>query len=1057
MPPVLLLSLAIFAPAVVGAATLALPRRAMSLRVLLCVLAPVASLVLLALLVRTAGVGAEIASVEWMPAFRLNLDLHADALSLFFALLVAAVGVPIAVYARAYFGPDPDDLYRFYPSLHLFMTAMLGLVLSDNFLLLLLFWELTSISSFLLIGWERDDQIAVKNALQAFVITNAGGLALMAAFVLLGIGTGAWSFSELRASIEAGRFAANGFVVSGFVLVFVGAAAKSAQWPVHFWLPGAMAAPTPVSAYLHSATMVKAGVYLIGRCWPLLAALSVWPRLIIPIGALTMVLGAYVALRKSDLKQIFAYSTVSQLGLLMTMYGLGGLTYQGEPNLLWDVTQILNHALYKAPLFILAGAIGHAIHTRELPMMRGLVRRGGQQGIMAALLIAAAYALAALPFTLSFTAKEFFFYQIYHAFGAMPDTVVYLLMAAGVATGMFNVAIFVRLARVLLDRPEESPHERSIPPALEHPAQFVAHHDGVVDESPSSEDVDVDVHERGFWRSMLWAPAALLVAFQFISGIVPGAHARLFGWLERPASLNYTFDAVSTFPMTWDVFAHPGVPLYMSGVAIVLGLLLGFAPVFRSVIGDLHERLFPAFYRLAVDGGAAVFAVFQTGYFRTYALAYALAMVLVVAAAMWRVPGYLQLGEHPLGAGDTFAGLLLAGLMCAAALLLALVRNRAGRVLVLGVAGVAATGLFYMYRAPDLALTQISIEVVSLILFLLVLALLPDVNLRMHSLVAPRVVVALLVGVTMALLTLTATTGHRPPRVLGGADGTPFVTLGNYFLRNSYVGRDTIDVRPSLLEQDGLVDRGPSHPDSFGTHPRNYLSHTSSAVIAAHEGVQVHKGGGGANVVNVILVDFRGFDTLGEITVLSIAALGVWTLLRRHRGAAHAVDAEAAGQGAELDVHPVVDASFPMATTILLQAAKLLVPLALLVSTYIFFKGHQTPGGGFVGGLVAAVALILYRMCAGGEALRRLLPVRERTLIAAGLFLAAGTGTLALLLGLPFLTSNNGYLPLPGGERFHWASVAVFDAGVFLVVVGVTVGMIDALSREIELERTPRA
>ena len=1049
MSPTLLVSIAIFAPAALGLAGMLVPRRQMGARVALAALGPVVALVALGVTQWRYGLDAGAFGAAWMPALHLDLVLHADRLGMFFALLVASTGFLVVVYARAYFGPDADSLYRFYPSLMLFMTAMLGLVLADNFMLLLLFWELTSISSFLLIGWERDDRAAVRNALQAFVITNAGGLALMGAFVLLGLGTGAWGFSELRASAGGGRFTPNGFVVGGFVLVFVGAAAKSAQWPVHFWLPGAMAAPTPVSAYLHSATMVKAGVYLIGRCWPVLATLPAWPRLIIPFGAVTMVLGAYVALRKSDLKQIFAYSTVSQLGLLMTMYGLGGLAYRGEPNLLWDVTQILNHALYKAPLFILAGAIGHVIHTRELPVMRGLIRRGGQQAVMAAVLIAAAYALAALPLTLSFTAKEFFFYQIYHAFGALPDAAVYLLMTAGVATGAINVAIFVRLARVLCDRAEEPPHHESVPPSVERPANFVAHQQGVVDETPPTEDVDVDVHERGVWPAMLWVPAAVLVAFQFIPGVIPGAHARLFGWLERPEGLNDAFDEVGKFPMTWDAFLHPGVPLYMSLAAIVLGVLLGLAPVGRRVIRDHHERLFPAFYRLVVDGGAAVFSVFQTGYFRTYTMLYALAVVALFGAAVWRVPGYVALGDEPILARGALAGLLLAGLMCAAAVLLTVVRHRAGRVLVLGVAGVAATGMFYVYRAPDLALTQASIEVVSLILFLLVLALLPEATLRRRSLVAPRAVLAVLVGATMALLTLAATTGDRPPR--GGADGTPVAALGEYFLRNSYAGRDTLGVDPSTLPP-GVVDRGPEHPESFNTHPSE---HPGDGKHLA-EGASVHKGGGGANVVNVILVDFRGFDTLGEITVLALAALGVWTLLRRHRGAPRAAEAEAAGQGAELDVRQAAaDPGFPMATTILLQTAKLLVPLALLVSVYIFFKGHQAPGGGFVGGLVAAVALILYRMCAGGDALRRLLPVRERTLIAGGLSLAAATGAAALLAGLPFLTSNNGYLPLPGGDAFHWATVAAFDAGVFLVVVGVTVGMIDALSREIELERTP--
>jgi multicomponent K+:H+ antiporter subunit A len=920
---------------------------------------------------------------------------------------------------------------------------MLGIVLSDNFFLLLLFWELTSISSFLLIGWERDDDVAVRNAMQAFIITNAGGLCLMAAFVLLGMDTGAWSFTELALWIAAGGVPTTGFIAAGFILVFCGAAAKSAQWPVHVWLPGAMAAPTPVSAYLHSATMVKAGIYLVGQFWPLLSALAIWPRLIIPVGAFTMVLGAYVALRKSDLKQIFAYSTISQLGLLMTMYGLGGLTYHGEPNLLWDITQILNHALYKAPLFILAGAIGHAIHTRELPMMRGLIRRGGSQAIMGSLLIAAAYALAALPLTLSFTAKELFFYQVYHAFGSLPEAAVWLLIVAAVATGMFNVAIFVRITRVLFGRPDPRPHSDDLPPAMDQPAAYVAHQRRAVDEGPSTEDIDIDPHDRGFWPVMLWLPAAVLIAVQFISGIVPGAHTRLFGWLERPEGLNYTFQTLDDFPMTWDLLAHPGLPLYMSLAAIALGLVLGLAPVLTRVVNDIHEWLFPAFYKLAVEGGSRVFRVFQTGYFRTYITLYALAFIALFIWTSQNVHDYLRLDLHTAELGDRrmLTGYLLAGLMCAAAVLMTIVRHRAGRVLVLGVAGVAATALFYLYQAPDLALTQVSIEVVSLILFLLVLALLPQERLRVRTLVAPRILLAIVSGSVMAMLTLAATTGERPQRIVGGAGGEPVATLGDYFLRNSAVGRDTLAVDAAAFGE-GVVDRGPDHPTSFGTHPIDAIERSAPAGTGAT--ANLHKGGGGANVVNVILVDFRGFDTIGEITVLALAALGVWTLFRRRPEDAAAPVPEPRGPAG---------IRFPMTTIILLQAGKLLVPLALLVSAYIFFKGHQTPGGGFVGGLVASVALILYRMCSGGEALQRLIRVRERTLISVGLLLAAGTGAGALVAGLPFLTSNNGYLPLPGEAAFHWATVMFFDAGVFLVVVGVTVGMIDALSGQIERAR----
>ncbi|HLL87891.1 MAG TPA: hydrogen gas-evolving membrane-bound hydrogenase subunit E [Tepidisphaeraceae bacterium] len=1020
MTPTALVSLAVFAPALLGAAGLALPRRTVGTRVALSVLAPVVSLVCLGLFVSQHGLTAGPFGAAWMSELQLDFTFNPDRLGTFFALLVAGIGLLITLYARAYFGPDPDSLYRFYPSLLLFMTAMLGLVLADNFMLLLLFWELTSISSFLLIGWERDDAAAVKKALQAFVVTGAGGLALMGGLILLGVHTGAWSLSALGdVAIRP-----DAVTTAAFLMIFGGAAAKSAQWPLHFWLPGAMAAPTPVSAYLHSATMVKAGVYLLGRLWPALAVLPAWPVVLVTIGAVTMVLGAYVGLRKSDLKQIFAYTTVSQLGLFVCTYGLAAFQWEGRPNLIWDVTQILNHAAYKAPLFMIAGAIGHVVHTRELPELRGLARAGGSKTVMAVILLLAAYAMASGPLTLGFAAKEFFFYGVYHAYGATRQPALLALIAAGVVTGMLQVAIFVRLARVLLASRAAVP--------LPH----LAHHDAASEEHSLKHAADEcdgtaphghpqhthDAHDAPFWSAMLWLPALLVVTVQYVGGVAPWITESLV----RPFEANPNhFKAI---PSLAYLLTHPGVPLYMSLAGVVLGLTLGLGPVLRQTIVDPHDKLFPAFYAIATRGGGRVFGLVQTGHVRTYVGVTLCALVGVVAwATDWRSLRWPDVAiESPAA---LLLGFLMTGFILTTAVLMPLVRERASRILVLGTTGFAATGVYYVYRAPDLALTQISIEIVSLVLFLLVLGLLPKTAAEPRATrTLPRLAIAAAVGATMFWLTLTAAVATRPTMPYRTADGRPFAHLGDFFLRNSYHGVDTVGR---------------------------------------------HSGGGGSNVVNVILVDFRGFDTLGEITVLGIAALGVWTLLRRRSHRHHGTHAlkrnvsddrhgsldrlphtagAASDAGDERSPPTGPGGGRDMSTIILRTAAKLLVPLSLIFAVFIYFKGHQTPGGGFVAGLVLAVALIVHRMSHGRASLRHLLRVRERTLIAAGLGCAAAAAAGPLLVGLPLLTSAHGYLPLPGtdGEKFAWASVLLFDLGVVLVVLGVCLGMINALTEELE-------
>ena len=864
MNPVGLLVLAVFTPVLCGAVSLLLPRTALGARVALAATGPVAAMVILTRFCSFDEQGnfesVGILAAQWMPALQLNLQFNPDQLGLFFALLVCSIGLLVVLYARAYFGPDGDSLYRFYPTLLLFMTAMLGVALADNYMLLLLFWEMTSISSFLLIGWERDDSHAVKLAMQAFVTTAAGGLAMMGGLILLGVSSGHWSFSELYHH----GVSANAVTTTAFVLIFAGAAAKSAQFPLHFWLPGAMAAPTPVSAYLHSATMVKAGVYLVGRLWPIFAvALPIWPKLIVPLGAVTMLYGAFIALQKTDLKKIFAYTTVSQLGLLMCMYGLAAFTYGGHgqevsehgqnvtaaapANLIWDMTQILNHALYKAPLFILAGAIGH-IASRQIDELKGFFYRGKTERIMTIVLLLAAYALAAGPLTVSFTAKEFFFYQIWHAYESTHSPWFFPLIGAGVFTGMFNVAIFIRLARTLLAKPDLSHTEHDT-----HAAHGHGDHG----------------HEAGLWPAFLWIPGAVIVAFQFIGGMVPGAYEALFGWLE-PNKIYFDH-----FPLVWN--AHLGVPLFMSLAAVALGVGLGLAPLLTKTYNDPFDHAYPGFYVLATQRAGVLFRLVQTGHISHYFVFVSLTMVGLflwsIDFQVWNLgqwwPDEAWAEANTDTGTELFHAVLMSALTCLASILLPLVRDRASRVLILGTAGFSVTALYYMYRAPDLALTQISIEIVSLILFLLVLSLLPKEQPPQRVLVIPRIVLAVAVGGVMFWLTLTSSTAVRPKMPYVNHEGQPYAHLGEYFLRNSHHGVDSKHVAAQDVVG-GVVARQPHHE-------------TGSSETINDGQVMLHPGGGGDNVVNVILVDFRGFDTMGEITVLGLAAMGVWTLLRRRR------------------------------------------------------------------------------------------------------------------------------------------------------------------------------
>ena len=795
---------AIGAPVLTGLATMLLPASRKLPRLVLATAGPTASVVLVATHLGRSGVSTAdtpTGSISWVPSLNLDISFLVDGLGAFFALLIAGMGVVVVLYARAYFGHDAASLARFFPTLGFFTSAMLGVVLADHLLLTVLFWEMTSISSFLLIGWDRDDADAGKRAMQAFFTTGLGGLALLGGVLLFGGHTGIWRWSGLIA--EAATRSHDGTVVAAFVLMFVGAATKSAQWPLHDWLPGAMKAPTPVSAYLHSATMVKAGVFLLGRMLPAFGAMAPWLPLLVSIGAVTMLLGAVLALHQDDLKKMFAYTTVGHLGPLVAMYGMGGAsTADGIRTIDWDLTQIASHALYKAPLFLIVGALAHLAGARRLSQLFGLWHRPGTGTRAAALvLLLSGYALASGPGTVSFVAKELFFAATTRASDLHPLLAVVGVMA--IVAAACNVAIFVRLVTTVM-----------------------GHSSGVGNDSDAPV---VSLIQPDRWASMLWAPAAALIALQYLGGLVPSLWNRTFRGIE----VNVHDEAFATgLPLAWEPFLHPGIPLLMTAIAITAGVLLGFSGWMRREIVDVHARIWPATYRGILRGGHRLFHSIQTGHVRHYLAVVFSVLTLCVGWAAWADPAMLR----PPAGMDPFeypAGLLLGAVVCAAAIALPMVTERVVRVLVLGASGFAVVGLYLVYQAPDLALTQLMFEIISVILFLLVLRLLPRPDRRPRIRVLPRLALASVVGISIGWMTLLA--GHAADN---RADDAP--TLGRFFEEHSLEGSELTDGR----------------------------------------------GGEGRNVVNVILVDFRGFDTLGEITVLATAALGVWSMLpgrRRHR------------------------------------------------------------------------------------------------------------------------------------------------------------------------------
>ncbi|MFH1598697.1 MAG: monovalent cation/H+ antiporter subunit A [Pseudomonadota bacterium] len=866
-------------------------------------LAPVAGLVLLALMTPDVMSGEGVRSlVPWIPAMGLDLSLRLDGLAWMFAGLVLGIGALIVLYA-SYYLSENDSMPRFLAFLLLFMGAMLGMVVAGNLILLAVFWELTSISSFLLIGFWSHRQDARDGARMALAITGAGGLALLGGVILLGRITGSYELDVVLAS--GPQILASPLYPYALVLVLLAVFTKSAQFPFQFWLPHAMAAPTPVSAYLHSATMVKAGVFLLARLHPALAGSDLFFYLVSGIGAITLLVGSWHAIFQHDLKGLLAYSTISHLGLITLLFGLST-----PMAVVAGLFHILNHATFKASLFMAAGIIDHETGTRDMRRLGGMLRVLPYTAILA---IIASLAMAGVPLLNGFLSKEMFFTEALEIRGHM--FMRWGIAGAAVLAGAFGVAYSLR---------------------------FV--HDTFFGEGPVR--IEREPHEPPRFMRI---PVEILVILCLAVGVAP---ALTIAPVLHAAAQGVLGENVPNYSLAiWHGF---NTPLMMSLFGLAAGIALYFG--IRKLI-DLYgisydsrgRRLYEWKVAEAVRLAGKLTARLENGSLQRYLL-----LVVLSALALGIVP-FLSSDLVFSGRSQPMPPLawLVWGIgMVATVATVVLHRRRLLALVVMGAVGLAVSLAFVLLSAPDLALTQLLVEMVTIALMLLSLNYLP------------------------------ADSAPEPSRLRRWRDAIIALAAGGGVAALAYA----IITRP--------------------------LDTVASQILALSL-----PEGGGSNVVNVILVDFRGFDTLGEIAVFGIAGLVVHALLRRARMLPE--------RRVEGPPDPLVIPN---------TVARLLLPLALAVSLYLFLRGHNLPGGGFIAGLVLAVPVLLQYVLSGNDYMEQRLGFDYPRVIGLGLMLALLTGVGSWVLGYPYMTSHTDYVALPLLGKLPMASAMVFDIGVYLVV-----------------------
>ncbi|MFJ5964731.1 Na+/H+ antiporter subunit A [Bacillus sp. NPDC093026] len=728
---------------------------------------------------------------EWIPSLGMNFTVYVDGLSLLFALLITGIGALVVLYSIFYLSKEKEQLGSFYTYLFMFMTAMLGVVLSDNMVVLYLFWELTSISSFLLIGYWYKRERSRYGATKSLLITVFGGLSMLGGFILIYLITDSFSIREAVNQLQLIK--ASPYFIPAMLLILLGAFTKSAQFPFYIWLPDAMEAPTPVSSYLHSATMVKAGIYLVARFSPIFAISEVWFWTISIVGLVTSFWGSFHAVRQNDLKAILAFSTVSQLGMMMLMLGVGAAAIHENHTaffgaaILAAIFHLINHATFKGSLFMVAGIIDHETGTRDIRKLGGLMTI---MPITFTITLIGAFSMAGLPPFNGFLSKELFFTSMIRisdisftdvsTWGAIFPAVAWL---ASVFTFIYSMMLVFRTFRgnLRLDQLEKKPHEAPI--------------------------------------GMLIPPiilATLVVTFFFFPNILAYS-------VIEPAISAIIPDAIepgSRFVVKIEAWHGFQPELYMTIGVVVLGTisyltLSKWRPMynvfkakwsFNSIYDRSLTGLEKGSYRLTNS--------YMTGFLRDY-LVYVFGFMIIVLGSVMVYQQAFSFNTRQAAPIGTYEA-ILSFVMVAATITTVFARSRLTAIIALGVMGYTLSLFFVIFRAPDLALTQLIIETISVALFLLCFYHLPKLSLKQKTrrFKVTNLIISLGVGVVVTCLAFASTSQQS------------LDTISTYFIENSY------------------------------------------------------KLAGGNNIVNVILVDFRGFDTLFEITVLAIAALGIYGLLK---------------------------------------------------------------------------------------------------------------------------------------------------------------------------------
>ena len=915
--------------------------------------------------------------IPWISTLRIEFAFRLDALAWIMSLLVLGVGSLVLVYCARYFKKEDPDLGGFGAQLLAFAGAMFGLVVADDLLLMFIFWELTTVLSYLLIGFARTRLAARRSALQALMVTTAGGLAMLVGLLMLGFSAGTYRISailEQGPALVSGPSAA--MVGAAVVLILVGAISKSALIPFHFWLPGAMAAPTPVSAYLHAAAMVKAGIYLVARLAPGFAETSSWPPIVLGLGLATMLVGGYRALRQTDIKLILAYGTVSQLGFLTMVVGLG------TPDAaLAALAMLLAHGLFKATLFLVVGIIDHQSGTRDVRKLSGVFSSSRALGIVAGI---GAASMAGVPLMAGFVAKESVLEAfVHHASDGGPWSVALLV---GIVLG--SVLTFAYSARFMWGAFAVKPG---------------------VDRTPF----------KAIRPSFLAAPAVLSL-LSIAYGVWP---APVDGWIQPYAALfaETTPDAGTATAQAghlalWHGFT-PAVTL--TAATFGLGLAMHYG---RNLVARAQNRV-PGW----IDGDRAYqytigalddTAVWVTGRTQRGSLYYYLAVILTVAFVLPLAA--LIAANKPLPAGLYFIDpnsplQLVAGAGIVIGALAAVKANkRFLAVLMVSVTGYGVALMFALQGAPDLALTQMLVETIILVAFVLAMRSLPaelrDRTGGKYRVV--RVIIGLAFGTTMVFAAIQA---------MGSRVAAPV----------------SLDF-PHLA----------------------------------------YEGGGGLNIVNVTLVDIRAWDTFGEISVLALAATGVASLIfirgRGDRIRASSTIAEGT-VGRQTGVDPgsrdaaalAISRKFASSTrdawivagrtlaperrSIIFEVVTRLIFHSLIVfSLYLLLAGHNFPGGGFAGGLTAGLALAIRYLAGGRFELREATPISAGTLLGIGLATAAASGVVPLLLGGQVFQSAIIELWLPVFGNIKFVTSTIFDIGVYIVVVGLVLDVLRSLGAEID-------